>query len=394
MRPICFARETDMDVQLLNKTELQTMYEHVPAPSKHASFIGTWLTQEHIRTYEKLDMLPPPLVAPPDAYNLWRGYPASRMPTTGSHDLGIQHIQNLFPSNEDSNWVITWLARIIQEPGRKTGVCPVIIGGQGAGKGFLFEQMMGRIMGRYFAHTSDPEHSLFARFAENRNGKMLVNVDDCNVGAMKMNADPFKSFITGERIEYEQKGKQTISLLNCSNYVMTTNNENPVKLDTDDRRYAIIECSKKLVGNIPYFDALRAYVEDDANIGALWKYFVEWDTSTINLARDRPMSQLYTDMKMLGADKELLYLGSLVQNHNTNFDKKADDMYDGFRTWLFESGYAEYKPRSKISFGMYLKKVSGIESVKRSVTFYQFDVKQLAAYLTKNGIQVDGVCLL
>lgn len=392
MRPICFARETHTEVQLLNKTELQTMYEHVPAPNKHSSFIQSWLTQENIRTYEKLDMLPPPLAVPADTYNLWRGYPASRMPTTGSHELGIQHIRNLFPS--DSEWVITWLAHIVQKPGCKTGVCPVVIGGQGAGKGFLFEQIMGRIMGRYFAHTSDPEHSLFARFAENRNGKMLVNVDDCNVGAMKMNADPFKSFITGERMEYEQKGKQTISLLNCSNYVMTTNNENPVKLDTDDRRYAVLECSKKLVGNAWYFQELRAYVEDDANIGALWQFFTEWDLTKINLVKDRPMSQLYADMKMLGADKELLFLGSLVQSNTKNFEKKADEMYDGFRTWLHESGFPDYKPRSKISFGMYLKKVSGVESIKRSVMLYQFDIKQVSAYLARNGVNVEGVCLL
>jgi hypothetical protein len=393
MRPVCFVRETDTDVQLLNKTELMTMYEHLPPVSKHTSFIQAWLIKEDIRIYEKLDMLPPPLVVPADTYNLWRGFPASRMPTTGSHDLGIQHIRNLFPDERDSNWLITWLAHIIQKPGCKTGVCPVIIGGQGAGKGFLFEQMMGRIMGGYFAHTSDPEHSLFARFAENRNGKMLVNVDDCNVGAMKINADPFKSFITGERIEYEQKGKQTISLLNCANYVMTTNNENPVKLDTDDRRYAVIGCSKKLVGNVSYFEELRDYVADDANMGALWNFFMEWDTSKINLARDRPMSQLYADMKMLGADKELLYLGSLIKNTTTDFDKKAEDTFDGFRAWLNESGYGEYK-KSKIGFGMYLKKIAGIESVKRSVMFYHFDIKRVSAHLLKNGVDVEGVCLL
>ena len=395
MNPLAFVRETKDTVQFLNKTELATMYQNLPDFDRHNTFINAWLKSPEMRTYEKVDILPPPLEVPSNIYNMWRGFPASRMPMTGSHELGIQHIRNLFPTSTDFNWIMTWLATIIQSPGRKTGVCPVIIGGQGAGKGFLFEQMMGRIMGSYFAHTSDPEHSLFARFAENRNGKILVNVDDCNVGAMKMNADPFKSFITGERIEYEQKGKQTISLLNCANFVMTTNNENPVKLDTDDRRYAVLACSKSMVGDVKYFEALRAYVEDDANIGALYKFFLDWDVSQLHLVKNRPMTQLYRDMKMLSADKELLYLGHLVQIHKPDkVDVSADDLYGEFRSWLNDSGYAEFKPRSKISFGMYLKKIEGIESVKRSVMRYVIDIPMVGKYLAKNGVDVSGVCLL
>ena len=98
---------------------------------------------------------------------------------------------------------------------------------------------------------------------------------------------------------------------------------------------------------------------------------------------------------MLSADKELLYLGHLVQIHKPDkVDVSADDLYGEFRSWLNDSGYAEFKPRSKISFGMYLKKIEGIESVKRSVMRYVIDIPMVGKYLAKNGVDVSGVCLL
>lgn len=391
LKPVCFIRMAPDGIQILNKQELKIIYENMP-PAGDSSFINWWLSQEDIKTFERIDMLPPPCVCPKNVYNTWNGFDAERIVTKkmGSPNRFVEHLRNLF-GKENSQYVLTWLATIIQKPGKHTGICLVVIGSQGIGKTTVFENIMMRIIGlMYHGATQDPENSLFGKFGEMRNQKVLVVLDDFNVGSIKLNADPFKSFITGERINYEQKGKQSVSLLNCSNYVMTTNRYDPVKLDSDDRRYAILEC-KNFERKPDYFDKLHDYIEEPENIRAIYEFLCDFDTNSINLAKDRPASELFNDIKALSVDKELLFIASKVGNVNptaTEVVYSGKDIYFEYLGWLKTNGYTDYKPKNKNAFGMYVKRIPGV-SVDRNNgngSKYIINMSTLRPFLSKNNL--------
>jgi hypothetical protein len=321
---------------------------------------------------------------------LWKGFQVEVAPG-GSANRFFDHIRNLIPERDECEWFITWLAHLFQQPGKKTGICPVLIGGQGAGKGFLLEQMIGKLLGAHFFHTNDPKNDLFERFSEGRNCKLLVNIDDFNVGDIKMNNDPFKSLITGERINYEAKGKPKVSNFNCTNFVITTNNTVPVKIETDDRRYALLGCSTKLIGKFDYFDKLSAYWNRPENWYAVYEALMDFDITHYDLKRDRPMNKLYDDVKMMSAEKELLFLAAVVQGTKLMFS--SAEFYEAYRSWILSGGF-DYKPKNHVAFGMYMSKVDGIEKIHSNGSKFKIDKGVLGNTLGSKGIQIEGVCLL
>lgn len=57
-------------------------------------------------------------------------------------------------SEPDCDSLIAWLAHVVQDPAEKTGWCPVIISGQGTGKGMIFSSLVGGIFAELGLHVT------------------------------------------------------------------------------------------------------------------------------------------------------------------------------------------------------------------------------------------------
>ena len=376
--PVGFVRQKTAELQLLSRKELFDLYENFFIGTDQ--FVKLWLKDPTIRTYETFDFLPPPSIVPRDVVNTWSGFAAEGI--TDSHEgrpnMFVDHVRKLFGTN--SQYIIKWLANIVQQPGKPTNVALVIVGGQGTGKTTTFELFMKKIIGsKYFGQTNNPENDLFSRFGFLRDSKVLIVIDDFNVGSIKMNSDPFKSYITGETVTYEAKGKMAIPLKNCMNFVLTTNKQDPVKLDADDRRYAILEVSEKLKGNHAYFTKLYRYLENPANIRAVYELLMDIDISKTNFQAERPITELYREIKNMSIDKELLFLRDKIEGVQSQQIFRASDFYQDFRSWLSDNGFTDYKAKDAIRFGMYMKKVNGVSVERRTanIAYYIIDPSKL-----------------
>jgi hypothetical protein len=363
--PVGFVRQRTSELQLLSRKELFDLYENFFVGTDQ--FVKLWLKDPTIRTYERFDFLPPPLKCPDGVLNTWSGFAAEGMNESykGKPNMFVDHVRKLFGKN--SQYVLKWLANIIQKPGYHTTVALVVVGGQGTGKTTTFELFMKKILGsKYFGQTNNPENDLFSRFGFLKDSKILVVVDDFNVGTIKMNADPFKSYITGETIPFESKGKMSIELLNCANFVLTTNKHDPVKLDADDRRYAVLEVSDRLKGNHAYFSKLYRYLDNSENIRAIYDLLSEIDISKTNFQAERPMTELYQEIKSMSIDKELLFLHHKMGGAQNQQIFKGSDYYQDFRGWLSDNGFTDYKAKDAVRFGLYMKKVNGVTIERRT----------------------------
>jgi hypothetical protein len=217
----------------------------------------------------------------------------------------MEHVKMLAGDNAD--YLLTWLAHLFQKPGEKTGVCVTLQGGQGSGKGVLIEETIGPLIGdRHYAYTNDP-NSLLAKHSELRNGRILVILDDFDNKAMHACGQPLKSIVTSKKTTYEKKNVQEVMLTNLMNVICMTNKSNPVRVEGDDRRNAIIPCCDILIGNVDYFNRYNAYIANQTNQRAIYDYLMAYDISKINLRAQRPQSQMYADMKRQTADPVLLF---------------------------------------------------------------------------------------
>jgi len=393
--PPCFIRETGLSIQILNKADLQTIYDNIPPLPYHLeSFISSWRQYPGIRSYETMDLLPPPLVCSATTYNMWKGWQIDRV-EGGSELMFLEHIQKLIPDVDESLWFVAWLAHIIQRPGNKTGICPMLIGRQGAGKGFLIEQMIKGLMGAYFFYSNDPANDLFGRFNEGLNRKLFVNIDDFNVGDMKINCEKFKSLITAVDVGYEGKNQKKVGNTNCTNFLISTNKSDPGKIDADDRRFAVIECSAELVGDFKYFEELDAYWSQPENRWAVFDFLMNADLSKVDLKRQRPIkSELYKDIKLSSADRELLFLASVVQGEKVEF--RSNELFEMYTNWFRSSGFKSH-PKDAIMFGIYVSNKNnvgaGVTKRRSNGTKYTLHKALLIPFLLGKGIPIENVCL-
>lgn len=374
MNPVGFARLTDYGLQLMNRNDLFQAYENKFVGD--SPFVKRWLIDPTLRTYEKFDFLPPPLSCPRDVYNTWRGFDAQKIPVSdGTATPFIEHVNALF--GDQSAFVFKWLANIVQFPGRKSEVALVIIGRQGAGKSSVFEHVMKKIMGQeYFGHTNSPDKDLFDRFAPLTNSKILVVVDDFNVGTIKVNSDQFKTFITGETVQYEAKCKMRCPLTNCCNYVLIHNKSDPVKLDSDDRRYSVIECSTKYHKNVEYFNQFREYTSVPGNIRAIYDHLMSIDLTGTNFQAERPMTDMYKRVKSLSAEKELLFIYHKVQNAvQETLRIKSSDMFDDYQLWVTQCRFTDFKPKNKYTLKPSIDKIPGVSIEKGHAGSYSYVIQ-------------------
>lgn len=397
--PPCYVRITCTgDIQFLKKSDLYLLYEHLPKFEK-VPFIKAWCEWENIRTYERIDLLPRPLTPPDNVYNTWDGFPCEKYSQDGTIDVMLTHIKNLFNGIEEHyTYFLTWLASIIQSPAHRTDVCLVLISEEGTGKGLIFDHLISKMIGEYYGRTAQPKDDLFNTFSQLRKNKVVINIDDANIGEMKINSDTFLSYVTGEFIKYEAKGQNAVTYRNCMNFAVTSNKDTPVKISASDRRFCVLECNNQLRHKPrEYFNTIVDWLKVDANIGAFFKFLMEWDTKQISLKDNRPITEAYNEIKGASVDKELLFLASVLES-KTVFT--TQDMYTSFKHWLIESGFVDYKVRDVISFGKYWAKLAKNEgfltrdAIRGGKSRWSFDKQKTATWLVNKNIEVHGVLLI
>ena len=81
--------------------------------------------------------------------------------------------------------------------------------------------------------------------------------------------------------------------------VFLTNNENPVKVPHDDRRFCGIECNNNIANNFEYFKKLNDEINDKSYDRAFFNYLMSMDIYNFDFTNNRPITSFYNNMKEL-----------------------------------------------------------------------------------------------
>jgi len=118
------------------------------------------------------------------AFNTWRGWPISIAQPVNPETLQIcnEYLDRLLryltrDNEKQADWIKQWLAWIIQHPGEKQQIAPVIVGGQGVGKSFFGNTFLRMIMQSLWG-TASPKLLEGAFAIEPFIGKMCVFIDE------------------------------------------------------------------------------------------------------------------------------------------------------------------------------------------------------------------------
>lgn len=178
----------------------------------------------------------------------------------------LDHLRRLLPDDEDRKKLLSYLASMVQNPGRKFQWWPVIQGVEGNGKS-LIGHVMTYAMGQEYTHA--PNSHAMARDGLKFNGwiyrKLLIVVEEIMLTHKRDFLDEIKPLVTNERIPVERKGQEQINFDNRANGLLFTNHKDGVPVTVDTRRWAI-------------FYTAQQHAEDLARDGMTEHYFMDlWD---------------------------------------------------------------------------------------------------------------------
>mgnify|MGYP003632838112 CR=1 FL=1 len=212
-----------------------------------------WLEWIDRKEVEKIEFDPRTNKENKSIFNIWRGFEISKEVSEEFDDNEalpvLTHIKHIWcKGNEESfNYVMCYLAHIIQKPHIKTAVCLALKSEQGAGKGIIIKLMEQIIGDTHFSQNSNAEH-LFGDFNGLIEGKILINLDEAFWGGNKKLEGQIKNKITESKQSINKKNVNQYNISDFCNYIITTNNDWFAGVEEGDRRYFCLELDNKYAG--------------------------------------------------------------------------------------------------------------------------------------------------
>ena len=355
-------------------------------------FIQRWLDDDNIRMF--YEIVVSPVCTATAAYNIWKPFKASLLPAVDDSliskciSLFYHHVHYVITDQNKkyTDWVMDYLANIMQRPERKTQVAISLFGLQGCGKGILFDLFRKEIMGDFTSfQTNKPEETLVGKFAMGFIHRALVQIDE--VKNLHSYGEDFKNFITCSELSFTEKGKNSIVVDNLTNLILTSNNADALHVDSDDRRFVLFRCSSLYKGNKEYFEALSDHVSDPENARGIYQYLMGRDLSTYkhDFQSSRPITDFY---------KETRYACISVVNRCISGMNKQDKMesltgtefYEYYKRFHIAGGYKNLLTLT--AFGTAIGHIGAFGGITKKKTrygvLYEFDKERILAFLQES----------
>lgn len=270
-------------------------------------FFSRWVEDLNHRVYDSMDFLPPPLVVRCDVYNTFPGLRAASLPDVeGERDLSpiLDLIYDLCDREEaPRQYLLRYMADVVQFPGRLPKVGIIMKSKQGRGKSTLWGSFFAqKILGEDLYTSSANPRRFFGKFANGMVNKLLCNFNEVSISTTNKILGLVKEAITEPVLNYEKKGHEVVKVHNCARQVWFSNENMPMKIAQDDRRWVAVQASDRMheVGtpeHTEYFRRLHWWIADDANARAFYDMLMAIDLSEWNAERDRPRTSFYLELQ-------------------------------------------------------------------------------------------------
>lgn len=368
--------------KMYNENELKQRYRYFE------SFINKWIHDYRIREVTKIDFLPPPILVPSDTYNLFHGLKYEETLDDIDHltkdeirdnsQIFIQQLWYLCGKNNAAlDYMLKYLALIIQEPGTLPNTAILFQSKQGVGKNVFFEHFGEYIIGQQYCLSTAKLDNIIGRFPM-ISQKLLVIMDEANGKETFLANDLIKSFITAPFITYERKNIDSTVIRNSSRSIFFTNNEFALKFEQSDRRFMALQCAEDKINNIPYFKELIKAFKDPIKSTSFGKFLRDLDLSNFNPTSDRVLTSYYKELQSstIPLSKRFFMDDSVQLDFSKADGYSGKEIHKEFTFWCAaNSSGKKYIPIAEISFLKQIKEFNFITKTKNSKgnQVYRFD---------------------
>lgn len=378
-----FIKEDPDKITPMSRTHLLTAYENLTydkiVESKQGdkivqeNFINDWLKNNpNQRCYDDIECYPDNNKCPDNVFNSWKPFTMELVkeytPMPDALEIFKKHILILCNNEiEVANYFEAWIGQMIQYPDTKT-ICPTLISKEGSGKGTLMMLLQKMIGDSKYFETTSPSRDVWGDFNGIMANTFLVNLDELSKKETMECEGKIKGLITNPKMAINNKGVPQYRIMSYHRFIATTNNEDPIKTTTGDRRNLIIRSSDELKGNVEYFNEMYKLLDDVNVIKTCYEYFKTMpDMDKFNELK-MPETSYQNEMKEASTSPIEGWLKSYVIENYYETEKEIIDkeQYDLFKDWCKKCGI-EYN-LSSIQFGVRMSRLNlnGIQKGKHT----------------------------
>lgn len=234
-----------------------------------------WMTHPQRRQYASITFSPGREVK--GSYNLWRGF--SCVAKAGDkHESFLHHVlNNVCTGNQEHyDYLIGWMANLVQHPDKTGQVAVVLRGKRGTGKSF-FARTLGQLFGRHYMQVSDSKH-LVGSFNAHLRDTVLLFGDEAFFAGDKRHESVLKTLVTEDQLVIEGKGVDAEAAINYTHLILASNEEWVVPAGVDERRFFVLEVGDGCAVDLTYF----GQITNDLQTGgyqSLLHYLLSYDLS-------------------------------------------------------------------------------------------------------------------
>jgi hypothetical protein len=397
----CFIKKSGDDIILMKEAHLITAYKQLKYQEinpknnilESKKFINEWLNYEKMRNYEKIDCFPNGTKCPDNVFNTWSNFEMENV-IEYSHkqeelDFILNFIKKLCNNNDEHfQYFIKWIAQMIQYPAIKSGVLPVLISKQGAGKGTfitLIKKMLGE---KKFLESANPSRDVWGTFNNLMTSAFFVNLNEVGKKDMEFAEGIVKNLITDSTIPINTKNVSAYDAKSYHRFLITTNKEEPVNTSKDDRSNFIIRCSDELIDNKPYFDKMQLLLADVNVIKTCYEYFKSIPDMNKFHSLKKPVSEYQENLRELSLSPIEHWLKAFTLE-NINEDRVellASETLEYFNKWCSKNGVKYDITSIKLGLKLVNMNIKGIlkgNHTRKGNTKF-FDIKLLKEHFEIN----------
>lgn len=232
-------------------------FEHSQKFEDFTTFFDIWRKDKTARVIKKIDMResndPEVFVMPP--LFAWQEDIAPCLLAVEK----FKEIMSLIGNPQQQEYIIKWLAQLVQQPFDKPGTALIITGDKRTGKDTPFDFINEFVIGGdYSKNYTCGGTQFFDKHDTGRMNMFLCKVEEANRRTFLQNSSKFKSLITAKDEMYNDKGKRAITVTNYNRYVLTLNpGAAPVELSDGEQRFVIASTSNARKHDLPYWTEVR-----------------------------------------------------------------------------------------------------------------------------------------
>ncbi len=369
-----FKRLSSNDLKMFYMNERIQVGVDMNGDPKMRNVASVWLGHENRQQFIKGVAFDPSGQTPDGVLNLWEGFGFE--PVAGDWSLLREHIETVLCGGDraQSEYLLNWLARLVQYPGQQGEVAVVLKGVEGCGKGTLATAVK-TMIGHHALAIANANH-LVGNFNEHLRDVIFLFADEAFFAGDKQHVGVLKSLITENTLTIEGKYANAVEFPNFLHIMMASNEEWVVPADLRSRRWFVLDVPDTKVGDYPYFEKVRKQL-DAGGYAAMLYDLLNRDISAFNV-RAIPQTEGLEQQRHLSLDSHhAWWLDCLERGYVFRSKLGLEEVFgvwpeEFVSTEILFASYLEFaksrnerRPYNRVQLGKLMGDMKGIAGRKR-----------------------------